>query len=102
MKKRPLVSAQDFLRQAGQIVRERADTHGDFLETHERIANLWNAYLSNRKCGLGPRIGARDAAMMLMLMKIAREQGGDFNLDTILDILGYGAGVGEIAVAEAG
>lgn len=68
----------------------RARTHGDKHETFATIARLWSAYV-------GVSISAEDVAHMMVLLKIARTQGGQHNLDDYVDMCGYAACAGEIA-----
>jgi hypothetical protein len=92
--------ASQFLSRAMAIVKERAGTHGNPVITHERIAMLWNAYLAI--CGFpGDQLTGSDAAMMLMLLKMARRRGAKRNADNMLDILGYGAIGAELTAREA-
>jgi hypothetical protein len=74
---------------------ERQQTHGDAAATHERIARLWWAYLQNRKDPAAPLQG-RDAAGMLALMKLARMEGGKFNVDNAVDAAAYVAILGAL------
>lgn len=61
---------------------DRAKSHGPYLENHENIAKLWSAYL-------GVEITARHAAMMLVLLKVARTMTGEHNRDDYADAAGY-------------
>lgn len=94
----------DVLRQAARVVKERQATHGDFVQTHENIVELWNSYLNIRPGG-GPQtpLSAKDAALMMLLLKVARTtQGEAFNPDNYVDQVGYSAGAAEIAAALEG
>jgi hypothetical protein len=88
-------TAEDFLDEAREIVKARARAHGDFLDTHARIARLWSAYLSVRR-EPNAALDASDVLTMLELVKIAREQAGGFNPDDLLDRIGYAAGSAEV------
>lgn len=74
---------------------ERQETHGEAAETHARIARLWQAYLENRRDPAAP-LSARDAAAMLGLMKLARMEGGTFNVDNAVDAAAYMAILGSL------
>lgn len=94
----------DVLRQAIRVVKERQATHGDFLGTHENIVELWNSYLSIRPGGAPQNpLTAKDAALMMLLLKVARTTLSDgHNPDNYVDLAGYSAGAGEIAAATEG
>lgn len=70
---------------AVHVVSERENIHGSAVETHERIAALWEAYLDLE----GVAIDAKDAAIMLALLKIARARDGQPEKDTFVDLAGY-------------
>ena len=53
------------------------------------IASLWNAYLGTQLC-------ARDVALMMCLLKIARAKTGHYKEDSYIDLCGYGAIAGEM------
>lgn len=57
------------------------------LRNHQRIADLWNAYLKLRKNPESP-ISPRDAATMMILVKIARAAHTPTR-DSFVDIAGY-------------
>jgi hypothetical protein len=61
---------------------------------HERIAVMWNAYLSIRVDPLGP-ISAADAAYMMILLKVARDVKTP-KRDSVVDIAGYARCVARI------
>ena len=84
------MKATEILKTAHEIVsNDRAEKHGDMKETHELIADYWNLYLITRQ-DVG-KITARDVAIMMVLLKIARSQKGKFNADDYIDIAGYAA-----------
>ncbi len=64
------------------ICGDRAKTHGDASENFGNIADLWSVYL-------GHTVTARDVALMMALLKIARTKSGDANSDDIVDAIGY-------------
>lgn len=74
----------------------REETYGDVLANHAKIAKLWNAYNQIRRSAPGP-FTAEDVAQMESLIKKARSQSGQFNLDDYVDDAGYASIAGEIA-----
>jgi hypothetical protein len=76
------------------ITGSRAEQHGAAKETHGNIAALWSAYLHTS-------ITARDVALMMALLKIARTKTGTFNLDDFVDAAGYVSIAAEIADRNA-
>lgn len=88
--------AHEIVTAAAELVNgERRRTHGDKVLNHENIAALWNAYLTIRREPAAP-LEAVDVALMMALLKIARTQHGDFNLDNFIDLAGYAGVAGEI------
>ena len=75
---------------------DREDKHGDKVVNHENIARLWSGYIQN-KTKLNINILPEDVANMMALLKIARTQAGEHNLDDYIDACGYSAIAGEIA-----
>lgn len=89
------MKAHDIATAAAALVHgDRERTHGPKFDNHQKIAELWNAYLRIRKPG---ELEALDVALMMALLKIARSQLGAYNADDFLDLVGYGAVAGEIA-----
>ena len=68
----------------------RAEAYGDAAVNHMRIADLWNCWLRNRSWGSSGIITPYDAAMMVMLVKVARCQQKPSH-DSHVDIAGYAA-----------
>lgn len=97
-----LIDAQTICATAGDLVAgDRQLDYGDKLDNHENIARLWNAYL----CCVAPQrnngsLTARDVAMMMALLKIARTALGRPTIDTYVDMAGYAGIAGEIAQRE--
>ena len=75
---------------------DREDKHGDKVVNHENIARLWSGYIQN-KTKLNINILPEDVANMMALLKIARTQAGQHNIDDYVDACGYSAIAGEIA-----
>jgi hypothetical protein len=74
---------------------DRAKQNGDIVENHENIGRLWSGYLQN-KTKLNINILPEDVANLMVLLKIARSQGGAFNIDDFVDMTGYSAIAGQI------
>lgn len=90
-----MAKAAEVCEQAARLVSgDRAKAHGDMIETHSNIAQLWNVYLK------GQPISAKDVAVMMALLKIARTMNGDHNPDDYVDLAGYAGCAGEIAEAS--
>ena len=71
---------------------DRAKQNGDMVEN---ISRLWTGYLQN-KTKLNINILPEDVANLMVLLKIARSQGGAFNIDDFVDMTGYSAIAGQI------
>lgn len=98
------MEAVEILNTAANLVGgDRAKTHGDKVGNHTKIANLWNAYISNKypALALPHPFDATDVAQMMILLKIARTQsGGTHNPDNYVDAAGYAGVAGECAKIE--
>lgn len=64
------------------ITGNRADMHGDAKQNFTNIAKLWSIYLERE-------VGAKDVALMMALLKIARTKTGEMNHDDVVDAIGY-------------
>lgn len=92
------MKAADICATAADLVSgERDRQHGDAKINHENIAALWNAYLGYR---LRAPLTAKDAAIIMALLKIARTKTGDHNDDDYVDAVGYLALAGQMAEPE--
>jgi len=86
-----------ILEQTKKLVsKDREDKHGNKVENHENIARLWSGYIQN-KTKLLIHLLPEDVANMMALLKIARTQAGQHNIDDYVDACGYSAIAGEIA-----
>ena len=91
------MKAHEFAGKAAELLSgDRQRTHGDKRTNHQNIAALWNAYLSRRPDPTTP-LSAREVALMMALLKIARTLAGAHNADDYMDLIGYGAIAGELA-----
>jgi hypothetical protein len=85
------MTTQDFLKEAIKITSgDRELKYGNKVKNHCNIASLWSAYL-------GREITARDVALMMTLLKVARTKIGEHTDDHYIDGAGYMAIAGEIA-----
>lgn len=72
---------------------DREEMYGKPEESFYLISRLWSDYLDEV-------ILPEDVAMMMVLLKVARSK-NVFNIDNYIDIAGYAACGGEIAVARS-
>ena len=94
----------NILEKANELVNgDRQEDYGDPHTNHKRIADLWNSYLrgaqpfgyfasaeDGRLVGeISPGITATDAAVMMILVKVARLMQSPNHRDTWVDIAGY-------------
>lgn len=90
--KRKLTRA-DILHAAEKCVcGQREQDYGTPEDNFETIAGLWEAYL-NKACtrGVNVRVEAKDVAVMMALLKIARIAAGGGKADSWIDLAGYAA-----------
>jgi hypothetical protein len=63
---------------------------------HADIAEYWNLFLDDKLKPMA-NITASDVAIMMILLKISRNnKGSKFNIDNFVDMAGYAAIAGEI------
>lgn len=94
------MNAREIATKAAELVGgDREKQHGEKRDNFERIASVWNGYLSSRR-EPGAPLDAVDVGHLMVLMKIARTQAGAFNMDDYVDACGYAACAGEIAANE--
>ena len=70
-----------------KVTGDRQKTYGNPRTNFDRIARLWDAYMTNKPVGHW-HINAYDVPMFMILVKIAREQ-HEHNHDNLVDIIGY-------------
>ena len=74
------------------VSNDRASQHGDYLENHQNIADLWTVYLRMHKLiSKDTKIEPDHVAELIQLQKIARGALGDFVLDNHIDGASYAA-----------
>ena len=83
-------SGETLATAASLIGGDRNATHGSIADNMQKVANLWNAYLGTTS------IEAKDAAIMLALLKAARIRTGQPSDDHFIDMAGYAAIAGEV------
>ena len=94
------MTTTEILTKAEKLVSDdRAKTHGDKIVNHENIARLFSAYLTNKFQAV-ININAEDVAQLMTLLKIARSQAGQHNIDDYVDGAGYQAIAGHISEAR--
>lgn len=95
-------TAHEIATEAAKLVGgDRAQQHGDKGANFNATAVLWNAYLSIRKGGAAAPITGSDFANMMVLAKMSRiHTGAIFNMDNFVDMAGYSACGGEVALQE--
>jgi Domain of unknown function (DUF6378) len=76
------------------VTKEREQQHGRPEDTFELIARLWSEYLDNH-------VSPTDVAMMMALLKIARQRGNPVHNDNYVDLAGYAACAAELAAPAA-
>lgn len=97
------MNREEILSKAKECVcGQRVTDYGKPEDNFERIAKLWNAYLSSGLTDIldKPLINRKDVAMMMALLKIARIKSGNGSDDCYVDLAGYAACAGEIAERE--
>lgn len=79
----------------------RKEDYGTPEDSFGVIAEYWNTYLGRRPgTKEAPNITAKDVAVMMALLKVARITTGTGTRDSFVDLAGYAACGGEIAENE--
>ena len=90
---KPKLTRADILHAAEKCVCGQRETdYGTPEDNFKTIAELWEAYL-NKACtkGANVRVEAKDVAVMMALLKIARIAAGGGKADSWIDLAGYAA-----------
>ncbi len=88
------ITRKSILAEAEKCVcTSRQEEYGPIENNFSLIARLWREYLDTDK-----PITAHDVAMMMALLKIARIASGQTKEDNYIDLAGYAACAGEIAL----
>ena len=94
------ITREEILREAIRTVCEDRNTqYGEPEDSFRVIAELWNTYVREECVSPGAVvcISAEDVGMLMVLFKVARAIYGT-KADTYIDIAGYAACAGEIAL----
>jgi hypothetical protein len=84
------VNREEVLDLAKQYVtKDRQADHGELEQTFDLIARLWSVYK-------GAPFNATEVAMMLALLKAARQRGNPKHEDNYTDLAGYAACAAEL------
>lgn len=90
-------SATEILDEVKAVLGEREGNYDHPAPNFQRIADYWNVLLDEK---LNDNLTASDVALMMILMKVAREQFKHVD-DNFMDIIGYGVCGLRIAEHEA-
>ena len=90
--------AAEILNRAADLVGgDRADAHGDAVESLQAIGELWGHLLSLMGNPLPRHLEARDVAILMVGLKIVRASKGDeSNDDNYIDMAGYAGLAGAV------
>ena len=78
------MSLAEPLVEAIEQLDKKAKIHGDYEKLHDRIAQLWSAYLQTW-------VDPHHVAAMMSLLKLARSEQNPANDDNFVDMAGYQA-----------
>lgn len=98
------MTRDEVLNAAKQCVcHDRNEQYGSPEDNFKTIAYLWTDYLNagNALRGVGICLRAKDVAVMMILLKVARIATGSGSQDNWIDLAGYAACGGEIEGKEA-
>ena len=93
------MTRKEILDTSNKIVNgDRDEQYGTPEDSFKVIAELWTVYLNGREISGTETVYvfAKDVAVMMALLKIARIAGGDSKSDNWIDLAGYAACGGEI------
>ncbi len=86
----------EILATASRLVTgERRDAHGEAEDSFRQVAGLWGAYFDFRYI-----FGPQDVAAMMVLFKIGRQMQNHEHADNYVDMAGYVALWGEMALRK--
>lgn len=93
-----MVKAHEIATQAADLIGgDRERTHGDKAVNFANIARLWSAWFRTRPDIFVAELTGADVAKLMVLLKIARMESGEFNRDDATDACGYAAIAGELS-----
>lgn len=85
--------AEDVLKTALAVIEQREEQHGVKRYVFDQTCRLWSAYL-------GMPVTAAQVAHMMVLLKMARSQNGQYNIDDDIDAIGYSAIAAELRKSD--
>lgn len=71
-----------LLTDAAEIIEGKSETHGSPERNFDNISDKWSEYL-------GINIDSADVAEMMVRLKLARSETGEFNEDDYRDLISY-------------
>ena len=77
------------------ILNDRQNTYGSPEDNFQTIANYWNEYLGIKDDFF--KLSARDVAVMMLLLKVARIKSSPNHVDNYVDAAGYSIIAGSFA-----
>lgn len=80
---------EELLRQAASVVTDRRRVYGEPADLFERVALRWSQVL-------GTKVTAAQVGLCLADLKLARLTMDPSHLDSLVDVAGYAACVGEV------
>jgi hypothetical protein len=80
--------AKSIAEEALEVITERQSSYDKPEDNFWRIARFWNTYLEERPGGKHKEITTGDVAMMMILVKVAREI-WKHKRDNLVDLIGY-------------
>lgn len=87
-----------FLKRAESIIcGERQDQYGRPEDSFQKIADYWGVYLRGKGVLKEDVITKEDVAIMMILLKIARQSANPMYEDNYVDICGYAALLGAMS-----
>jgi hypothetical protein len=84
------MTADEFLRHAAAVVRDRRSSYGDPADLFERVAARWSQVI-------GTKVTPAQVGLCLLDLKLARLAAAPRQLDSLVDLAGYAACVREIS-----
>ena len=77
-----MTNLQQIFDEISELISDRGEEHGNFVDNMQGIANLWSNFLDTP-------LNSTQVCTMLCLVKISRITCGKFNLDDYRDLCGY-------------
>jgi hypothetical protein len=83
------MTADEFLRHAAAVVRDRRSSYGDPADLFGRVAVRWSQVL-------GVKVTPVQVGLCLLDLKLARLAADPQHLDSLVDVAGYAACLAEV------